>query len=813
MAAGSAQATWSIIVVNPQTKEVGIASATCLLGLDLRSRTPTVVVERGAGVGQSFGDATNINRTFMRDGLIGLVSPADMLAGLALIDTGHQTRQYGIVNTLGEAGTFSGTQNGAWAGGQTGEFAYSVNGVPAGTLAYAVQGNVLAGPGVVQAAVNALQSTAGDLPTRLMAAMQAARLGGGDGRCSCSADAPTSCGDPPTNGFTNSSYIAFYIVARSGDEDACTPLYATGTSRDVLPVQLLGSDLPEIITPQINPTGMRIYRNISDQGDGFGTQPAFAAPVVVPLSSLPTTFATGFLFGQGGIDLVASLPGTPNRLGAVANLAGGGFGPPEVFDQLADAATLLVGNMDNDPDEDIGSFQTTGLRVQWFRNNTLEGGSPTFQSAGSLVLPTGATAPVLLRLDGDNMLDLAVLVPVSTQVRLYRRTGDFAFAAATNFTIGASASQMQAGDFDGDGDTDLITAHSGPLRLQFHRNSNGVFATQADLPLNLTGLGAVGVGDLNNDGNADVVATGADRVSVLLGSATGLSVAGSATYRMPSGVVPSFRTMRIADLDGDGDGDLVTRTQSNPNAWTILENAGPPAGQAYGNPGTFLNPDGCASGTYFQNYNIITTQLPAADPVATMQQQFDAQRAGLVGVPDAILSTAIVPEPAVAGGGDRSIQVQLRDHTGVAVQIPPGTVARFDRIGGPALIVMQAPIYSPALGVISLPFTPVAAGTQTIRITIEVPGRRPIVLMPRTVVTVQPFGGSCDSIDFNNDGSFFDPIDVDAFLSVYSEGPCVPSGAMCNDVDFNNDGQFFDPCDIDSFLLAFSEGPCTPCGQ
>ncbi|MFO0858006.1 MAG: LamG-like jellyroll fold domain-containing protein [Phycisphaerales bacterium] len=72
---------------------------------------------------------------------------------------------------------------------------------------------------------------------------------------------------------------------------------------------------------------------------------------------------------------------------------------------------------------------------------------------------------------------------------------------------------------------------------------------------------------------------------------------------------------------------------------------------------------------------------------------------------------------------------------------------------------------------------------------------------------------ACDSIDFNNDTSFFDPIDIDAFLSVYGEGPCIPIVATCNDIDFNNDGSVFDPCDIDSFLLQFSEGPCTLCGQ
>jgi hypothetical protein len=69
-------------------------------------------------------------------------------------------------------------------------------------------------------------------------------------------------------------------------------------------------------------------------------------------------------------------------------------------------------------------------------------------------------------------------------------------------------------------------------------------------------------------------------------------------------------------------------------------------------------------------------------------------------------------------------------------------------------------------------------------------------------------GPVCDSIDFNNDASVFDPTDIDAFLSVFSEGPCIPAEATCNDIDFNNDGSLFDPQDIDAFLSVFSEGPC-----
>ncbi len=90
-------------------------------------------------------------------------------------------------------------------------------------------------------------------------------------------------------------------------------------------------------------------------------------------------------------------------------------------------------------------------------------------------------------------------------------------------------------------------------------------------------------------------------------------------------------------------------------------------------------------------------------------------------------------------------------------------------------------------------------------------GTSPIVDMGAFEVQLPSI--TCDSIDFNNDTSLFDPIDIEAFLSVYSEGPCIPLAATCNDIDFNNDAGLFDPCDISSFLLQYSEGPCTNCGS
>ena len=68
-----------------------------------------------------------------------------------------------------------------------------------GDIVYAVQGNVLTGPAVITAAEQAIRTTPGDLAEKLMAAMEASRFFGGDGRCSCNGNSPTQCGAPPAS--------------------------------------------------------------------------------------------------------------------------------------------------------------------------------------------------------------------------------------------------------------------------------------------------------------------------------------------------------------------------------------------------------------------------------------------------------------------------------------------------------------------------------------------------------------------------------------------------------------------------------------
>jgi len=99
--------------------------------------------------------------------------------------------------------------DGLWAGGA---------GARLVAITYAIQGNVLTGAPVVLAAEQAIINTPGDLGQKLMAAMEAARSMGGDGRCSCNFIHPTQCGSPPPS-FIRAAWIGCMVIARIGDTD------------------------------------------------------------------------------------------------------------------------------------------------------------------------------------------------------------------------------------------------------------------------------------------------------------------------------------------------------------------------------------------------------------------------------------------------------------------------------------------------------------------------------------------------------------------------------------------------------------------
>ena len=208
--ASPAEATWSIVASDSQTQEVAIGSATCVTAIDLRAETPALVVGVGGGAVQSLVDASGQRRQIIRAGLVGGLTSQQIIDQLTAL-SGSDLHQNGVTDTGGGAATFSGASTFAFSSGLTGSV---------GSIAYAIQGNVLTGEPVLTMAEAALRDTVGDLPAKLMAAMQAARAMGGDGRCSCPGSV-TGCGSPPPV-FTKSADVGYMVLARFGDPGSTT---------------------------------------------------------------------------------------------------------------------------------------------------------------------------------------------------------------------------------------------------------------------------------------------------------------------------------------------------------------------------------------------------------------------------------------------------------------------------------------------------------------------------------------------------------------------------------------------------------------
>lgn len=175
--------TYSIVAYDSVTGDLGVA---------VQSKFPNVggIVPWGrAGVGavatQSLG-----NTAYGERGLDLIAQGATAEEALRIVmrtDTMLQDRQVGIVDTRGNAASFTGKSTFDWAGGRVG--APSGRGNVAGGKGevivgrgYTAQANIMVSDQTVKNLAETFERTRGDLADRLMAALKAGQAGGGDKR-------------------------------------------------------------------------------------------------------------------------------------------------------------------------------------------------------------------------------------------------------------------------------------------------------------------------------------------------------------------------------------------------------------------------------------------------------------------------------------------------------------------------------------------------------------------------------------------------------------------------------------------------------
>ena len=165
-------ATFSILGYDPATGEVGGA---------VQSRVFSVgngVLWAEAGVGaaatQAIVDVSYGPQAIalLRQG----VKPADVVKRVwqddpdpRPVDWTKQGRQFAVIDAQGNVAAYTGPKATEWAGDKQGKFCTA-------------QGTILASAEVVNAMVSAFESTTGHLSLRLMAALEAGQMAGGDKR-------------------------------------------------------------------------------------------------------------------------------------------------------------------------------------------------------------------------------------------------------------------------------------------------------------------------------------------------------------------------------------------------------------------------------------------------------------------------------------------------------------------------------------------------------------------------------------------------------------------------------------------------------
>ncbi|MCH7962292.1 MAG: VCBS repeat-containing protein, partial [Planctomycetes bacterium] len=647
--AAPAYATWSIILINIRTGEIAVGSATCLSSFDLKAGTPVLIPGFGAVTAQSFVDITGQNRVFARDQLVMRTDPQTILDLLRQFDTGHETRQYGIVDTLGRTATFSGLQASQWKGGVTGVFS-----TPDGDVAYAIQGNILTGEPVVTAAEQAVMNTPGDLAERMMAGMEAARSMGGDGRCSCNL-APTACGSPPPN-FTKSAHIAYMLISRTGDMPGCNGLYrAPRVPWDVATGDLDGDGRPDAVVIATSVSEVSVLFNATEPGSPFVI---FEQAVALP-SRRARDVKLADVNNDGILDIITANASD----GSVSVLIGRGdrtFETPVVIPAGPGPDHIIVADLDGQNGPDIAALSASSLSIALLMNDGLGGFTP----GGTITLAERPGALVAGDADGDGDIDL--LLPILTLDIVQILDND----AAGGFTVGATVAtaigpnSIAVDDLDHDLDLDIVvgTTTSNVVTVLLRE---GAAYLRTDLPLGSRAIN-VSIGEANGDGNKDLIvfrsSTTLD-LQIFRGDGTGGFVPeGAFTARY------NIARWTVDDLNGDGLDDIAAGSRTS---MTIIENVG-----QVGGPITYTDGQGCAQGDWFMDFNIAFQTQASPDPVFQLMDLLALWRSDLVGRPDAVrsrvtFSSPVLRAPHASFGGDvETMRIELLDWEGNPITVP-----------------------------------------------------------------------------------------------------------------------------------------------
>jgi hypothetical protein len=301
-----------------------------------------------------------------------------------------------------------------------------------------------------------------------------------------------------------------------------------------------------------------------------GADVQFFPPSEFELSgSEPRQIVAADLNGDASPDLIVSMS-ADGEMSYLFGSPSGGFPESDSLQTGISAWGVGVSDFNGDGFDDFAVSDGTGAgaAVKIYLNDT-EGG---FNAGPQLTAGSFPLAIIAADLDGDDDADLAVANNVLHGLSIFLNDGDgasFTFLGHVPGLTNAHATDLAAGDFDGDQDLDLALAHYDGVHICTN-DGNAGFTVTGSAGYAIGTTHAVDVGDVDNDGVLDVASCQiySGSIAVRLGN-------GDGTFGAPIllSIGASAEDVIIVDITGEGRDDIVGINQDTDRVY-VFESLG-----------------------------------------------------------------------------------------------------------------------------------------------------------------------------------------------------------------------------------------------